>query len=154
MRLIITLWLGVLLPTTATAQRPVDDDAIFYFENADVLHTGDVFVLYGYPFIDLSSGGSIAGMIRGVDRILAIAGPGTLIIPGHGAVANRARVAGFRDLLAGSRDRVQKLISEGKTLPEIIAAKPLADLDDDWGKGFVKADQFVTTIFNSEQGGS
>ncbi len=131
-----------------------DGDAIFHFEKADVLHAGDVFVLYGYPFIDLSSGGSVAGMIRGVDRILEIAGQDTLIIPGHGAVVNRARVAGFRDLLTGSRDRVRKLIAEGKTLPDIIAAKPLASFDADWGQGFVKADQFVTTIFNSEQGGS
>ncbi len=136
------------------ANAHTDGDAIFYFESADVLHAGDVFVLYGYPFVDLSSGGSIAGMIRGVDRILAIAGPDTLIIPGHGAVATRARVAAFRDLLTGSQDRVQKLISKGRTLPEIIAAKPLADFEDAWGKGFVKADQFVTTIFNSEQGGS
>jgi len=131
-----------------------DGDAIFYFEEADVLHAGDVFVLYGYPFIDLSSGGSLAGMIRGVDRILEIARPDTLIIPGHGAIANRSRVAAFRDLLTGSRDRVRKLMVEGKTLPEIIAAKPLSDFDADWGQGFVKADQFVTTIFQSEKGGS
>jgi glyoxylase-like metal-dependent hydrolase (beta-lactamase superfamily II) len=136
------------------ASAHTDGDVIFYFEKADVLHAGDIFVLYGYPFIDLSSGGSIAGMISGVDRILAIAGPGTLIIPGHGAVADRARVADFRSFLVESRERVSKLIAAGKTLPEIIAAKPLADFDADWGKGFVKADQFVTTIFNSEQGGS
>lgn len=135
------------------ANAHTDGDAIFYFEKADVLHAGDVFVLYGYPFIDLSSGGSLAGMIRGADRILAIAGPDTLVIPGHGAVSNRARVADFRDLLTGSRDRVKKLVSEGKTLPEIIAAKPLAGFDAEWGQGFVKADQFVTMVFKSGQGG-
>ena len=135
------------------ANAHTDGDAIFHFEKADVLHAGDVFVLYGYPFIDLSSGGSMAGMIAGANRILDIAGPDTLIIPGHGAVSNRARVAAFRDLLVESRARVQKLAGAGKTLPEIIAAKPLADFDAEWGQGFVKADQFITTVYTSETGG-
>lgn len=135
------------------ANAHTDGDAIFYFEKADVLHAGDVFVLYGYPFIDLSSGGSVAGMIRGTDRILAIAGPDTLIIPGHGAVVDRSRVIAFRQLLVDSRERVLKLAGQGKSLAEIIAARPLADFEADWGKGFVKGDQFVTTIYQSEKGG-
>ncbi len=126
-----------------------DGDAMFYFEKADVLHAGDVFVLYGYPFIDLSSGGSVVGMIAGLDQILALIGPETLVIPGHGPVVKRERVQKFREMLATARDRVVKLMGEGKTLEQIIAAKPLTDFDLEWGKSFVKVDQFVTTLYNS-----
>jgi cyclase len=124
-----------------------DGDAVFHFEKADVLHAGDVFVLYGYPFIDLSSGGSVAGMVAGLDRILGLIGPETLVIPGHGPVAKRDRVQAFRDMLATSSARVLKLKGEGKSLEQAIAAKPLADFDLEWGKSFVKSDQFVTTLY-------
>ncbi len=126
-----------------------DGDAMFYFEKADVLHAGDVFVLYGYPFIDLSSGGSTAGMIAGLDQILGLIGPETLVIPGHGPVVRRDRVEAFRGMLATARARVLKLVDEGKTLEQTIAAKPLADFDLEWGKSFIKVDQFVTTLYNS-----
>jgi cyclase len=126
-----------------------DGDAMFYFEKADVLHAGDVFVLYGYPFIDLSSGGKVAGMIAGLDQILAMTGPETLVIPGHGPVVKRERVQAFREMLANSRARVLKLMGEGKTLEQVIAAKPLTDFDLEWGKSFIKVDQFVTTLYNS-----
>ncbi|MDH5275043.1 MAG: MBL fold metallo-hydrolase [Gammaproteobacteria bacterium] len=126
-----------------------DGDAIFHFEKADVLHAGDVFVLYGYPFIDLSSGGSVTGMLAGLDQILGLVGPDTLVIPGHGPVAQRARLQDFRDMLATASSRVQKLKREGKSLEQAIAARPLADFDLEWGKSFVKSDQFVTTLYNS-----
>lgn len=124
-----------------------DGDAVFHFEKADVLHAGDVFVLYGYPFIDLSSGGSVAGMVAGLDRILGLIGPETLVIPGHGPVAKRDRVQAFREMLATSSARILKLKGEGKSLEQAIAAKPLADFDLEWGKSFVKSDQFVTTLY-------
>lgn len=129
-----------------------DGDAVYYFERADVLHTGDVFVRYGYPFIDLDSGGSVAGIIAGLDRIAAIAGPDTVIIPGHGPLATRADVLAFRGRLAEARDRVRTLIAAGKSLEEVIAARPLADYDVDWGRSFIRNDQFVATLYRSEQG--
>src|SRR5690606_10299772 len=106
-----------------------DGDAVFYFEQADVLHAGDVFVLYGYPFIDLQTGGSVKGMIAGLDRILKIIGPETKVIPGHGPLADRSRVQAFRAMLATSRERIAGLIGEGKTLEQVIAAQPLKDFD-------------------------
>jgi glyoxylase-like metal-dependent hydrolase (beta-lactamase superfamily II) len=130
-----------------------DGDAVFYFEKADVLHAGDVFVLYGYPFIDLSSGGSIAGMIAGLDRVLGIIGEATIVIPGHGKLADRVRVQEFRDMLAAARDRVVQRMKAGRTADEIVAENPLAELDPKWGQGFIKAGQFVRTIIESEQGG-
>jgi glyoxylase-like metal-dependent hydrolase (beta-lactamase superfamily II) len=126
-----------------------DGDALFYFEKADVLHAGDVFVLYGYPFIDLESGGSVSGMLAGLDRILALVGPDTMVIPGHGPVVRRERVQAFRAMLATSRDRVQALKAGGRSLEQVIAAKPLAEFDLEWGRSFVKSDQFVTTLYKS-----
>ena len=128
-----------------------DGDAVFYFEKADVLHAGDVFVLYGYPFIDLSSGGSARGMVAGLDRILAIIGPDTKVIPGHGPLADRARVQAFRGMLETSRQRIGKLLAEGQTLEQVIEAQPLKDFDLEWGKSFVKQDQFVRVLYASEQ---
>jgi cyclase len=129
-----------------------DGDTVYYFVGADVLHTGDVFVRYGYPFIDLDSRGSVTGMIAGLDRIAEIAGPDTIIIPGHGPLASRADVLAFRSRLAEAQARVRKLIAEGKSLEQVVAAKPLADYDVDWGKSFIRNDQFVTTLYRSERG--
>ncbi len=145
---------GDVIRVVHVPRAHTDGDAVFYFEKADVLHAGDVFVRYGYPFIDLSSNGSLAGMIAGLDRILAIIGPKTIVIPGHGQLADRARVAEFRAMLATARGRVTELMKAGRSAAEVVAAKPLADLDSQWGQGFIKADQFVKTIVASEQGGS
>lgn len=128
-----------------------DGDTVFYFEKADVLHAGDVFVQYGYPFIDLSSGGSVAGMIAAVDQIIEHIGPETLVIPGHGALARLGDVQRFHDMLDDAQGRIARLIAEGLSLEETIAAKPLADLDGEWGKGFVTADRFVAILYESEK---
>lgn len=129
-----------------------DGDAVFHFVTADVLHAGDVFVRYGYPFIDLASGGSIAGMIAGLDRVLAILGPNTIVIPGHGKLAGRADVQEFRDMLTTARERVVAAMTSGRTPDQVVGAQLLADLDARWGQGFLKAEQFVRTIIESEKG--
>jgi glyoxylase-like metal-dependent hydrolase (beta-lactamase superfamily II) len=131
-----------------------DGDAVFYFEKADVLHAGDVFVLYGYPFIDTVTGGSVDGMIAGLDRILAIIGPETRVIPGHGPVADATRVRAFRGMLVTVRDRIAALIREGKSLDEIVAARPLSDLDAEWGKGFIRQEQFLKVVHDSLSAGT
>jgi glyoxylase-like metal-dependent hydrolase (beta-lactamase superfamily II) len=130
-----------------------DGDALFHFEQANVIHAGDVFVRYGFPFVDLASDGSVAGMIAGCERILEIANSETLIIPGHGQIAREADVEEFRAMLVAARGRVQQALTAGKTADEIVAAKPLADLESRWGAGFIKADAFVRTLVTSEQGG-
>lgn len=127
-----------------------DGDALYWFEKANVLHAGDVFVRYGFPFIDVASEGSIAGMIAGLDRILGIVGEETLIIPGHGDIARRADVAEFRDMLVTARSRVVERMQKGQTVEEIVAAKPLADLEARWGQGFMKADRFIGAIVAGE----
>jgi glyoxylase-like metal-dependent hydrolase (beta-lactamase superfamily II) len=127
-----------------------DGDALYYFEKADVLHAGDVFVRYGYPFIDVASDGSIAGMIAGLDRILGIISGETLVIPGHGKVARRADVEEFRGMLVTARARVVERMQAGQSADQIVAAEPLADLEARWGQGFIKADRFIRAIVASE----
>ncbi len=101
-----------------------DGDAIIWFREANVVHTGDVFVRYFPPFIDQPSGGSINGIIAAVERIAGMADDETRFIPGHGEVSSKEDVIAFGERLGAIRDRVVALIAEGKTLEEVIAADP------------------------------
>jgi cyclase len=123
-----------------------DGDAIVHFVKSDVIHMGDVYFNGMYPFIDTSSGGTIQGIVAGCDRALAIAGDATRIIPGHGALSNKAELKAYRDMLAAVADRIGKLLADGRTSEQIAAAKPLADFDEKWGKGFVKPEVFVSMV--------
>ncbi len=123
-----------------------DGDAVVWLPAADALHLGDLFFNGFYPFIDASAGGSIDGMIRALDRILPLVGPGTRIVPGHGPVGDRAALLRFRGMLVTVRDRVAKLVRAGKSSAEVVAAKPTADLDATWGRGFLKPDVFVKMV--------
>jgi len=126
-----------------------DGDSIIHFRNANVIHSGDLVFNGSYPVIDTGSGGSINGMIEGGDYILSISDAETRIIPGHGQLGDRSIVQTLRDLLVTARDRVQRLIDEGKTLEQIQALKPNADYDAAYGKGFVNADTFLQYIYTS-----
>ena len=129
-----------------------DGDAIFYFENADVIHTGDAFINRGYPLIDIASGGTIKGQIEATNKMLEFVGPETIIIPGHGPLADRARMIEIRDMLIAARAAVVKLLEQGMSLDEILAARPLADLDEKWAQGIVKGRLFTRIIYQSETG--
>jgi cyclase len=120
-----------------------DGDAAVYFRRANVVHLGDVYVRYGYPFIDLSSGGSLSGMVRGVDRMLALINDSTKVIPGHGATADRTALRAYREMLATVRDRVHRQVASGASLEQVIASRPTAAFDAAWGGGFIKPDDFV-----------
>lgn len=125
-----------------------DGDSIVYFHKANVIHTGDTYFSNGYPFIDLSSGGSSEGYVKAADRVLGMATADTRIIPGHGAVADRAKLKAFRDMIVTLRGRVQKLVAAGKSLADVKAAKPTADYDAAWGKGFMSGEMFTETLYN------
>ena len=130
-----------------------DGDAIVYFRKANVLHMGDTFFNGMYPFVDLSSGGTIAGMIGACDRGLAMGDASTKIIPGHGPSGNKADLKAFREMLAASRDAIAPLVKAGKTLDEVKAAKPTAALDEKWGKGFLKPELWVSIVYADLSGG-
>ncbi|MDG1462889.1 MAG: MBL fold metallo-hydrolase, partial [Gammaproteobacteria bacterium] len=129
-----------------------DGDTVFYFRNADVMHTGDAFISGGYPLIDVASGGSIKGQIEATQTMIDMIGEETIVVSGHGPLADRARLIKVREMLIEARARVSELIDQGLTLREIKAAKPLQALDAEWGGGFVKAKTFITIIYQSETG--
>jgi cyclase len=131
------------------APAHTDGDAVVHFRRAKVVHMGDLFFNGMYPFIDLGSGGSLGGMIAGVDRALAIADDATRIIPGHGPLGKRADLVAYRDMLLTVRDRVAPLVKMGRTPAEIAAARPLADLDAHWGQSFMKPDVFLGIVVHS-----
>jgi cyclase len=126
-----------------------DTDIYVRFTKANVLHLGDLFFNGMYPFIDASTGGSINGMIGGVNLAMTLADRRTKIVPGHGPLGDLGALTKYRDVLVTVRDRVQKLKSSGRTLEQVLAAKPTADLDDPWGKGFMNPTNFLTIVYNT-----
>ncbi|MFP5468202.1 MAG: MBL fold metallo-hydrolase [Alphaproteobacteria bacterium] len=126
-----------------------DGDTIIHWPAANIIHTGDTFVNGFFPFVDSGSGGRLDGIIKSADMVLALADDKTKIIPGHGPLATRADLARFRAMLATVRERVTAAKAAGKTAEEWVASKPLADLDADWGDGFIKTDMFTQIIFGA-----
>ena len=126
-----------------------DGDSIVVFPKSDVIHTGDTFFNKMYPFIDTSSGGSVAGVLAAADRVLKVAGDKTKIIPGHGPLGNKADLKAYRDMLSTVSGRVISQIKQGKKLEQVVASKPTAQYDDPWGKGFLAPDKFVEMLYGN-----
>ena len=124
-----------------------DGDVSAYFTEADVLHTGDTWWNGYYPFIDYSTGGSLNGMIKAAETNLAMVTDKTVVIPGHGPVGGKAEMTEYRNTLATIRDRIVALKREGKSINEIMAAKPTAAYDAKWGKGFVNGEFFTKLVY-------
>ena len=120
-----------------------DSDISVHFVEADILHTGDTFWNRDYPFIDYWTGGSIDGQIRAAEANITRVSDKTIVIPGHGAVGSKNDLVLFRDVLVDIRDRVAALKKQGRSLPDVIAAKPSARYDEVWGKLFQSRSDFV-----------
>jgi cyclase len=106
-----------------------DGDTLVKFPNNDVIMTGDFYRSLGYPNIDRANGGSLKGMLDGLDTIVKLAGPNTKIVPGHGTIVDRTAVAAHRDMIVAIRDKVAGLVRQKMTLEQVVAAKPTADYD-------------------------
>ena len=124
-----------------------DGDISAYFTEADVLHTGDTWWNGHFPFIDYSTGGSLDGMMKAAETNLAMVTDKTVVIPGHGPVGGKAEMIEYREILATIRDRVAALKAEGKSLNEIVAAKPTAAYDAKWAGGFVNGEFFTKLVY-------
>jgi len=107
---------------------------------------GDLFTNGSYPVIDESSGGSPRGMISAVERLAMLADADTVVVPGHGDVADRASMLRFVDMLRTLEDRVLPRIRAGQTASEIIASLPTADFDPVWGQGYVTGEHFMWMV--------
>jgi cyclase len=124
-----------------------DGDTMVRFANNDVIMTGDFYRSIQYPNIDRANGGSLNGLIDGLGQVIARSGPNTKIIPGHGPTVDRSAVTMHRDMILVIRDRVAKLIDQGKTQDEVLAAKPTADYDAKVPNSAETTQRFVTQLY-------
>jgi len=130
-----------------------DGDVIVHFEEARVMHMGDVFFSNGYPFIDLASGGTITGYIDAQKAAYERADDATRIIPGHGALTDKAGLKESIDMLEAVRDRVVVLLMAGRSEDEVVAEIDLSDLSERWDGGFISGETMIRQVFRSLQTG-
>jgi cyclase len=124
-----------------------DGDTFVKFVNANVVMTGDFYRSIQYPNIDRANGGSLPGLIAALDAVIANADANTKIVPGHGPVVDRAAVMAHRDVVISARDKVAALVREGKTQEQVVAAKPLAELDAKVQQVATTGDRFVGQLY-------
>jgi glyoxylase-like metal-dependent hydrolase (beta-lactamase superfamily II) len=124
-----------------------DSDIYVHFTEADIIHVGDTFWNRNYPFIDYSTGGSIDGQIRAAEENITKVTEKTIVIPGHGAVGGKADLVLFRDVLVEMRDKVASLKKQGRSLADIVVAKPGARYDAEWGNGFMTPSAFIALVY-------
>ncbi len=132
-----------------------DGDSFTYFVQSDVLHTGDVFRTNMYPIIDVYNGGSLAGTIAATEAAIELAGPNTKVIPGHGAgFTDRDGLIEVLDMMVDIRDTIHEMIVRGLHLEEVLAARPTAEYDEQWGQVATwNAKDIVPIIYNELGGG-
>jgi cyclase len=132
-----------------------DGDTIVFFRRSDVISAGDVFTPDRYPMIDLARGGSIEGLLAGINYILELAVPdfneegGTMIVPGHGRLCDESDVSDYRDMVTIVRDRVLAMVQKKMTLDQVRAAKPTRDYDGVYSQPGNSGDTFVEAIYRS-----
>lgn len=129
------------------AAAHTDGDSIIHFEQANVVHAGDVFFNGFYPFIDVAHGGSLKGTINAVDTILSLTNSSSKIIPGHGPLADKQQLQNYRDMLATAYLRILALKNEGKSVEDAIKDNPLKDLEADWGNGLFSGEKWLRIIY-------
>jgi glyoxylase-like metal-dependent hydrolase (beta-lactamase superfamily II) len=126
-----------------------DGDSLVFFRRSDVISAGDLFVTTSYPTIEPARGGSLGGIINGLNQLLDLMVPrynqegGTYVIPGHGRVGDQHDVLEYRDMLVIVRDRVRAAVAKGQTLAQVKAARPTLDYDARWGT----PDAFVEAVY-------
>ena len=126
-----------------------DGDGALHFPKANVIHAGDVVFFGLYPYIDTAAGGSIDGMIAGVNLLVGLCDDETQIIPGHGPLLNKNQLIEHLDMLTRARSNVAAQMERGGDLAAVQAAKPCAEWDESLGQAWLTSDQFVQSIFDS-----
>ena len=126
-----------------------DGDTYVWFKTANVLSTGDTFTNGRYPNIDFANGGNIKGMIAAADAYLKLTNAKSRIVPGHGPLADKAVLTEYRAMLVTARDRMAKLVKDGKSEDDVVAAKPFADLDAKWAPTELAGKNFIRVVYHS-----
>lgn len=138
---------GEEIQLIAIPRAHTDGDTLVYFPGLDVIMTGDFYRSVQYPNVDRANGGSLQGLIDGLGTVIGRAGPTTKIIPGHGATVDRTAVVAHRDIVLSVRDRVARLLTQGKSEDEVVAAKVTADLDSKILEVGMTGDRFVRQVY-------
>jgi glyoxylase-like metal-dependent hydrolase (beta-lactamase superfamily II) len=131
------------------ANAHTDGDTYIWFKTANVLSTGDTFTNGRYPNIDFANGGNIKGMIAATDAYLKLVNAKSRIVPGHGPIADKAALVEYRTMLMTARDRMTKLVKDGKSEDDVVAAKPFADLDAKWAPTELAGKNFIRVVYHS-----
>lgn len=126
-----------------------DSDTIIHFHNANVLHAGELWFNKAYPIIDTRGGGSINGLIQGVDQVLRLADDRSKIVPSHGNAGNKTDLTAYREMLATVANRIERAKIAGQSLNQVLASNPTADLNQEWSHGEMTPAMFVTAIYNT-----
>lgn len=135
-------------------------DTMIRFENADAIMIGDFYRNYGYPFIDTNNGGTLKGALEALDATMKLAGPNTRLIPGHGTIIHRTDIVPYRDMILDIQAKVQRMIGEGKSEQEVLAAKVTAPYDAKVPGGLLpagagtSADRFVRMVYSQLKSGN
>jgi glyoxylase-like metal-dependent hydrolase (beta-lactamase superfamily II) len=131
------------------ANAHTDGDTYVWFKTANVLSTGDTFTNGRYPNIDFANGGNIKGMIAATDIYVKLTNAKSRIVPGHGPIADKAALIEYRTMLVTARDRMAKLVKDGKSEDDVVAAKPFADLDAKWAPTELASKNFIRVVYHS-----
>jgi glyoxylase-like metal-dependent hydrolase (beta-lactamase superfamily II) len=131
------------------AHAHTDGDAVIHFRDANVIAAGDMHFNYMFPFIDLNSGGSVAGYAAGQRRLIEMSDDQTVIIPGHGGLASKSDLQAALDMLLDAEARVKKLVDEGLSQDEVLAANPLETYHETWNWGFITTERMTRTLYRS-----
>jgi glyoxylase-like metal-dependent hydrolase (beta-lactamase superfamily II) len=127
-----------------------ETDIIVRFRKANVVHMGDAFTA-GFPFIDANSGGTLDGLIRGHELVLAMVDDSTKIIRGHGPLGSKAELQAYHDMLAAVRDRVAKLVKAGKTQEQVLDARPTREFEQQYGGTNYNPAQWIGRVYVDQQ---
>ena len=138
---------GATLALKRYAPAHTDSDISVHFTDADIIDVADTLWNGHFPFIDYSTGGNIDGMIRAAEANVAKVTDKTIVIPGHGPIGNKSQLVEFRDMLVSVRDKVSALKKEGKSIEEVVAAKPTADYDAKWGGFVIDGKTFTALVY-------
>ena len=144
----VTFYLnGDRLDVVHVSAAHTDGDAVLWWQAANVVHTGDVYLSAAYPFVDLDSGGTLTGLVAAIEAILARVDDATLIIPGHGPMSNRRELSDYRDMIVTVGRRIREGVESGRNLEEVLASRPTAEFDARYGQGFMTPTLLIGNLY-------
>ncbi len=142
-------WNGNTVNLIHVENAHTDGDTLVHFTNLNAIHMGDTFFHGFFPFVDVSSNGSIDGFIAAGEEVLSRSDGGTMIIPGHGPLATPDDLRDDLEVLRTVRDRIRSMIDQGMSEDDVVTANPTAEWNDTYGVGFMNPETFTRLVYRS-----